>query len=112
FVAYLTRLFPYFAEGHRGFFVGLAIVVLCALLNIAGVRVVGQTSVWLFWLLSLPFVALTVFALFRHGAFNGTTAPVASYNADIITGLLVAMWNYMGWDNASTIAAEVENPQR
>jgi len=24
----------------------------------------------------------------------------------------VAMWNYMGWDNASTVAGEVENPQR
>jgi amino acid transporter len=24
----------------------------------------------------------------------------------------VAMWNYMGWDNASTIAQEVERPQR
>jgi amino acid transporter len=24
----------------------------------------------------------------------------------------VAMWNYMGWDNASTIAQEVEKPQR
>src|SRR5438034_11779152 len=22
------------------------------------------------------------------------------------------MWNYMGWDNASTIATEVERPQR
>ena len=22
------------------------------------------------------------------------------------------MWNYMGWDNASTIAQEVERPQR
>jgi len=22
------------------------------------------------------------------------------------------MWNYMGWDNASTIATEVEKPQR
>ena len=27
-------------------------------------------------------------------------------------GVLVAMWNYMGWDNASTIAQEVERPQR
>jgi amino acid transporter len=26
--------------------------------------------------------------------------------------VLVAMWNYMGWDNASTVAQEVENPQR
>jgi amino acid transporter len=28
------------------------------------------------------------------------------------TAILVAMWNYMGWDNASTVAQEVENPQR
>jgi amino acid transporter len=27
-------------------------------------------------------------------------------------GLLVAMWNYMGWDNASTIATEVDQPRR
>ena len=26
--------------------------------------------------------------------------------------MLIAMWNYMGWDNASTIATEVERPQR
>jgi amino acid transporter len=30
----------------------------------------------------------------------------------MIGGLLIAMWNYMGWDNASTIATEVERPQR
>src|SRR5207249_3400894 len=32
--------------------------------------------------------------------------------ADLLAGVLVAMWNYMGWDNASTIAGEVERPQR
>jgi len=31
---------------------------------------------------------------------------------DILGGILVAMWNYMGWDNASTIAGEVQNPQK
>ena len=30
----------------------------------------------------------------------------------IMGGILVAMWNFMGWDNASTIATEVKNPQR
>jgi amino acid transporter len=30
----------------------------------------------------------------------------------LIGGLLICMWNYMGWDNASTIATEVERPQR
>jgi amino acid transporter len=30
---------------------------------------------------------------------------------DLAGGVLVAMWNYMGWDNASTIAGEVREPQ-
>src|SRR5208282_1537728 len=30
----------------------------------------------------------------------------------LLAAVLVAMWNYMGWDNASTIAQEVERPQR
>jgi amino acid transporter len=30
----------------------------------------------------------------------------------VSTAILVALWNYMGWDNASTVAREVEDPQR
>ena len=39
------------------------------------------------------------------------TTPTTSH-VDLVGGLLIAMWNYMGWDNASTIATEVEKPQR
>jgi amino acid transporter len=112
FVLYLTRLFPWFAEGHRGVMVGLAVVALCTILNIAGVRVVSTTSLWLFFLLSSPFVAIVILSPFKHGAFlNAVTTPTTSH-VDMIGGLLIAMWNYMGWDNASTIATEVERPQR
>ena len=31
---------------------------------------------------------------------------------DLLGGILVAMWNYMGWDNSSTFAGEVERPER
>jgi amino acid transporter len=111
FIAYLARLFPYFGIGHRGALVGLAIVTICALLNIAGVRLVALTSLWLFVLLTLPFVVLIIFALWKHGMFAGQTVQSTTH-VDLIAGILVAMWNYMGWDNASTIAAEVDNPQR
>jgi amino acid transporter len=30
----------------------------------------------------------------------------------LLGGVLIAMWNYMGWDNLSTIAGEVDAPQR
>jgi amino acid transporter len=112
FVAYLTRLFPWFSEGHRGVMVGLAVVVVCALLNIAGVRVVSTTSLWLFFLLSSPFLLVVVLAPLKYAAlFHAVTTPTTS-KVDMIGGLLIALWNYMGWDNASTIATEVERPQR
>jgi amino acid transporter len=112
FTLYLTRLFPWFGEGHRGLLVGLAVVISCTLLNIAGVKVVSTTSLWLFFLLSSPFVLIVVLSPFKYGAlFHAVTTPTTS-NVTLIGGLLIGMWNYMGWDNASTIATEVERPQR
>ena len=112
FVAYLTRMFPWFQEGSRGWWVALAVVIACALLNIAGVKVVSLTSLWLFAALSAPFVAIVLIAPFKLGALaNAVTKPTTS-TVDILGGLLICMWNYMGWDNASTIATEVERPQR
>ncbi len=112
FVAYLTRMFPWFQENHRGVAVALAVVIVCAILNIMGVKVVSTTSLWLFFALSAPFAAIFVLAPFKiHALANAVTKPTTS-NVDILGGLLICMWNYMGWDNASTIATEVERPQR
>jgi amino acid transporter len=112
FVAYMTRLFPWFSVNHRGVMVGLAVVIVCALLNIAGVKVVSTTSLWLFFALSSPFALVVLLSPLKYGAlFHAVTAPTTS-KVDMIGGLLICMWNYMGWDNASTIATEVERPQR
>src|SRR5262249_51272818 len=73
FVAYLARLFPWFDTGRRGLLVGVAVVVACAALNLAGIRVVATTSVWLFALLSAPFLAITALAI----ASPGSLASVA-----------------------------------
>jgi amino acid transporter len=112
FVAYLTRLFPWFRINHRGVMVGLAVVLVCSVLNIAGVKVVSTTSLWLFFALSSPFVLIVLLSPLKHGALlEAVTTPTTS-KVDLIGGLLICMWNYMGWDNASTIATEVERPQR
>jgi amino acid transporter len=112
FVAYLTRLFPWFSVNHRGLTVALAVVIVCALLNIAGVKVVSTTSLWLFFALSSPFLLVIVLSPLKYGGlFHAVTTPTTS-KVDLIGGLLICMWNYMGWDNASTIATEVERPQR
>ncbi len=45
FVIYLKQMSPWFGEGNRGLYAGLFVVVTCAALNLAGIKVVGFTSV-------------------------------------------------------------------
>jgi len=112
FVFYLRQMSPWFGVGNHGIYAGLAVVATCAALNLAGIRVVGLTSLWLFFLLSLPFALVVVLAPFKTGAFADSHRAPAMTGLGLVGGVLVAMWNYMGWDNASTIAQEVERPQR
>jgi len=109
-VAYLARYFPGLQSGHRGLLIGFAMIALCTVWNIFGVRAVGEGSVWLNVALFAPFIALIIFALGSGG--TGETIPVPLRHVDLLGGVLIAMWNYMGWDNLSTIAGEVEAPQR
>src|SRR6202022_33483 len=96
-----------------GVLAGLFVVITCAALNLAGIRVVGITSLWLFFLLSAPFAVIVLLAPVRAGALAaGPDATQTGASLGLLGGVLVAMWNYMGWDNASTIAQEVERPQR
>jgi amino acid transporter len=113
FVFYLKQMSPWFGVGNHGVLAGLFVVVTCAALNLAGIRVVGITSLWLFFLLSAPFAVIVLLAPVRAGALAaGPHATEAGAGLGLLGGVLVAMWNYMGWDNASTIAQEVERPQR
>ena len=112
FVFYLKQMSPWFGTEEHAFLAGLFVVLTCAALNIAGIRVVGLTSLWLFFLLSAPFAAVVMMAPFKAGTLAASHAGSATTGVGLLGGVLVAMWNYMGWDNASTIAQEVERPQR
>jgi amino acid transporter len=59
-------------------------------------------------------VVLVGFALWRalHGGLHLGPAGGQITQRDLGGALSVTLWNYMGWDNASTIAQEVEDPQR
>jgi amino acid transporter len=112
FVFYLKQMSPWFGMANHGIYAGLFVVLTCAALNLAGIRVVGITSLWLFFLLSTPFALVVVMAPFKLGTMADPHAVPAATGLGLLGGVLVAMWNYMGWDNASTIAQEVERPQR
>jgi amino acid transporter len=112
FVLYLSRLAPVWTAGYRGTLWALAVVVGCALWNLTGAKAVGQASVALFCVLLAPFVILIAAGLWTwHG--HGTGALLQSMRTPDLAGAIsVTMWNYMGFDNASTVAQEVDDPQR
>jgi amino acid transporter len=130
FVLYLSRIAPNLTAGVRGTFCALGVVVLCTLWNLRGAKSVGIGSVGMFVVLLAPFVVLVGAgfwkATFGHAdsfalSFVGfgdrmrrsivlLRAPVAA--PSLAGAASVALWNYMGWDNASTIAQEVDEPQR
>jgi len=110
FVAYLGRLLPAVSEGHWRTILGLAMIAACTIWNICGTRAVGEGSVLLGFFLLSPFVVLIVFALLQRS--HSGVSHAALWHADILGGILIAMWNLMGWDNVSTIGGEVDRPQR
>jgi amino acid transporter len=110
FVEYLSRFAPRFATGHARIALEIGMIVACTAWNILGAGAVGEGSIWLNCILLLPFVGIIAVALFRRHGFASAPAPVR--HADLMGGLLIAMWNYMGWDNLSTVAGEVDRPRR
>jgi amino acid transporter len=131
FVLYLGRVAPSWTAGYRGTLWALAVVVGCSAWNLRGAKAVGESSVGMFTVLLAPFVVL-VGAGFWKGIFGYLSDPlthhaltlgerlrhsVALMRAPVAApsfagAVSVTLWNYMGWDNASTIAQEVEEPQR
>jgi len=128
FVTYLARVAPSLTAGARGTLWALAVVALCTLWNLRGARSVGEGSVAMMAVLLAPFAVLVAVALwnilFAHSApaapqalagrltrsFALLRAPIAA--PSFAAAVSITLWNYMGWDNASTVAQEVEDPQR
>jgi amino acid transporter len=117
FTLYLARLWPLVGEGMGPVVAGTAMIAACAAWNVRGGRSAAGAAAAMTALLLAPFAALALLALVRGAppasGYPGDLAPAASpAHEDWLAGVLVAMWNYMGWDNASTVAGEVDRPQR
>jgi amino acid transporter len=110
FILYLSRLWPAAGGGHLSTLIGIGLIAVCVGINLAGIRLVGAGSMLMTSVMLLPFVVVVVLAICCHPEIaTPTSAPI---KMSWIDGILVVMWNYMGWDNASTIAGEVDRPQR
>jgi amino acid transporter len=112
FVLYLGQAWPSAVAGHRYVIVGCMVVVVCALWNITGVKAVGHGGSIMMFALLAPFVVLAGYCLFGAAQTRMSVPHLQHGSVNLLGGIVIAMWNYMGWDNASTVAGEVRNPQR
>jgi len=113
FVLYLGKFSPALTAGWHGYAWSLGVVALCSLWNLLGAPEVGEDSTGLFVLLLAPFAVFVALGFLQGFSYHPPvvwTGPPS--HLAFSTAVLVALWNYMGWDNATTIAQEVEDPQR
>jgi amino acid transporter len=111
FVGYLGHFAPDAVANGRGFWIGAALIAAAACWNMLGARIVGISSTVMGLGLLAPFAGLAAYGFF-HRTAAAAAPPVALRGVDLLGGILVSMWNYMGWDNVSTVAGEVHRPQR
>jgi amino acid transporter len=104
FVMYLGRLFPELDTRA----VGLLLIAACTWVNLRGARAVGQSSLLIGVVLVAPFAVLSGLG-FAHVS---PARPAEPLGEGLLAGVLIAMWSYMGWDNASTFARDVHRPRR
>lgn len=112
FVEYLSFFYPE-AEAYKIPFC-LLIIWISAGVNILGIVPVGKTSIALGIIVLIPFIVLFGWSLVQHhGHFN---LPKPSFQHSSFSavglGLYTVMWNFIGWDNVTTYAEEVNKPVR
>jgi amino acid transporter len=110
FLTYLARVVPALGDGPLRLVAGVVMIAGGAAYNLRGARGVGSASLALSVVLLGPFVVLSLLA--PLGSPPPSQPAAAGPAGDFGAGLLIAMWNFMGWDNASTFAGEVDRPQR
>lgn len=94
-----------------------AMIAFFSWLNFRGTRLVGFTSIGLALAIMIPFAVLVLVGVIKligspRELPLSFPADGESLRASLASGLGIVMWNYLGWDALSTIAEEVEQPQK
>uniref|UniRef100_A0A0C9RLR7 TSA: Wollemia nobilis Ref_Wollemi_Transcript_12034_1921 transcribed RNA sequence n=1 Tax=Wollemia nobilis TaxID=56998 RepID=A0A0C9RLR7_9CONI len=107
---YLKLLFPAFSGGPvRKVCISLYTLLL-AYLNFTGLTIVGWTAVTLGVVSLAPFLLMFLISIPRLRAARWGVGPQGHMDWSLFFNTL--FWNLNFWDNASTLAGEVEHPQR
>ena len=110
---YLSFYFPSIA-GWKHYLVSVLIIAAIAWINVRGIQMVGAVSTVLEIFVLLVVGALCVIATtkWQHNPFVPLMPPHVPNFQVFGVGLALGLWLYSGYEQVSSVAEEVENPQR
>ena len=103
----------------EGWIVALSVIWIATGLNLRGTRTVGAASTGFVALVVAPFAVLAALAAVKwmgdpaaHLSLTPFHAEGTTFFAALGVGISQGIWNYSGWDNASTIGDEIQSSGR
>lgn len=113
FSDYLTAWFPSLV-GWKHYLVSLMLISFLAYINIRGIQLVGMVATMLEFSVLIPVLWLCVIAAnqWRHNPFVPLTPPHLPPFQVFGVGLALGLWLYSGYEQLSSVAEEIENPQQ
>jgi amino acid transporter len=113
FTDYLVYYFPGIT-GWKHYLVSLALIAVITWVNVRGIQMVGQLATALEIFIFIPVITMIVMALlhWHHNPFVPLIPPHQPTFKIFGVGLALGLWLYSGYEQLSTVAEEVENPQR
>jgi amino acid transporter len=113
FSDYLLFFFPSMT-GWKHYAVSLALVAAIAWINVCGIQLVGTvaTALEIFILLPVAVLCAIAAAKWHHNPFVPLIPPHVPTFQVFGVGLALGIWLYSGYEQMSSVAEEVENPQR
>jgi amino acid transporter len=113
FTDYLTFYFPGIV-GWKHWLVACALIVFIAWVNIRGIQMVGKAATLFEIFMFIPVIALIVLGLakWHHNPFVPLVPPQQAFSKVFGVGFALGIWLYSGYEQVSSVAEDVENPQR
>jgi amino acid transporter len=113
FSDYLKFFFPSIT-GAKHVLVSMLLIVTIAYVNVRGIQMVGAVATVLETFILLPVLALCVIGAMKwhHNPFVPLVPPHGPPFQVFGVGLALGLWLYSGYEQMSSVAEEVDRPQR
>ena len=113
FADYLRYYFPRMTWWEH-WLISAGLIALLTWVNVRGIQMVGQVATALEIFIFLPVMTMIIIGLahWHQNPFHPWVVPHQATFKVFGVGLALGLWLYSGYEQLSTVAEEVENPQR